>query len=137
MPEGGGHCPACQRVLRSGALFCPACGHTVGAPVPEGAAPVRQEPRAIAPGFAENLDELKRVGWLFGLLLASSFVFGLVSRAGPSPWVTVGLSLVDALIVLTFVGLRFHRLQFLFRVHPIALPSALRLAVWTILFLAM
>jgi membrane protease YdiL (CAAX protease family) len=51
--------------------------------------------------------------------------------------VTVGLSLVDALIVLTFVGLRFHRLQFLFRLHPIALPSALRLAVWTILFLAL
>ncbi|HEX9395654.1 MAG TPA: CPBP family glutamic-type intramembrane protease [Burkholderiales bacterium] len=137
MPEGGGHCPACQRVLRSGALFCPACGHTVGAPVPEGAAPVRQEPRAIAPGFAENLDELKRVGWLFGLLLASSFVFGLASRASHSPWGTVALSLVDALIVLTAVGLRFDRLRFLFRIHSIGLPAALRLAVWTTLFVAL
>ena len=138
MPEGGGLCAACQRVLPSGARFCPACGHTVGAPAPAAAAALEaRDPRALAPGFAENLDELKRVGWLFGLLLASSFVLGLASRAGSSPWNTVALSVVDALIVLTFVGLRFRRLAFLFRLHPIGLPSALRLAAWTVVFIAL
>ena len=134
MPEGGERCPACQAILRSGALFCPACGHTRGAAV---AAPARQDQRASVSGFAENWDELKRVGWIFGLLLASSFVFGLGSRAVSSPWGMVVLSLVDALIVLVAVGLRFRKLRFLFSVHPIGLPSVLRLAVWTSVFVAL
>lgn len=134
MPEGGERCPACQAILRSGALFCPACGHTLNSAV---AAPARQEQRASVTGFAENWDELKRVGWLFGLLLGCSFVFGLVSRAGTSPWSMVVVSLVEAFIVLTAVGLRFSKLRFLFRVHPIGLPSALRLALWTSVFVAL
>jgi len=134
MPEGEARCPACQRGVRSGALFCPACGQTLNAAV---AAPARENQRASVTGFAENWGELKRVLWIFGLLLASSFVFGLASRAaGASPWNTVALSAVDALIVLIAVGLRFDKLRFLFRVHPVGRAPALRLAAWTVLFLA-
>jgi membrane protease YdiL (CAAX protease family) len=117
MPEASEQCPACQRRLRAGTLFCPGCGRSLAA---SAAAPER-EPAAPARGarFAEHWGELKRLGWLFGLLLASSFVFGTVFRGDSSPWSTVALSAVDAAIVLVAAGLRYSKLTFLFKVHPI------------------
>jgi len=66
----------------------------------------------------ENWGELKRLGWVFGLLLANSFVFGIAWRSAPSPWLDVAASAIDAAIVLVAVGLRYRKLLFLFELRP-------------------
>jgi membrane protease YdiL (CAAX protease family) len=55
--------------------------------------------------FKTDLDELKRVGWLVGLLLAITFVLSLVARRDSSPWVDVGGAIVSASIILCFAFL--------------------------------
>jgi membrane protease YdiL (CAAX protease family) len=112
------------RILAAGTQFCPGCGHTLAAWMP---APARKDARVSSARFAEHWEELKRVGWLFGLLLGSSFVLGLASRSDSSPWPMVILSVIDAAIVIVAVGLRYRSLFFLFKVHPIG-PSG-----WTAL----
>ena len=67
--------------------------------------------------FIEHWGELKRVGWLFGLLLATSFVFGIAWRSAHSPWLSVIASAVDAAIVLVAVGLRYRKLLSLFQLR--------------------
>jgi membrane protease YdiL (CAAX protease family) len=91
----------CQRPLRDGARFCPGCGHTTTL----SAAPLeRAEPGAARDLFAQQWRELKRVGWLFGLLLYSSFLTGMIAYAEVwSLWTGVVLSIVNALVVLGFV----------------------------------
>ncbi|MGH8707731.1 MAG: lysostaphin resistance A-like protein [Burkholderiales bacterium] len=117
MPEAAAQCAACQRPLRAGTLFCPGCGQTL-----DGSAPEPHRPRddgAARSRFAEHWEELKRIGWLFGLLLATSLVYGLASPSDTSPWPLVVASAIDALIVLVAAGLRWRKLLFLFRIHPI------------------
>ena len=122
MPEAAAQCAACQRKLRVGTLFCPGCGQTVGSVAGSTPAPGRRgDDSAVRRKFSEHWDELKRVGWLFGLLLATSLVFGLVSRSESSPWPLVLASAIDALIVLVAAGLRWRKLLFLFRIHPIGM----------------
>jgi uncharacterized protein len=122
MPEASEQCPACQRRVRLGTQFCPGCGRSLGA---FAVAPERKAPAAVSGArFAEHWGELKRLAWLFGLLLASSFVFGIAFRGDSSPWSTVVLSAVDAVIVLVAVALRFPKLVFLFKVHPLGPRSA-------------
>jgi hypothetical protein len=115
MLEALGQCGACQRRLRAGTLFCPACGQSIdgSAPAPER----REKDRATRTRFAEHWQELKHIGWLFGLLLATSLAFGLVSRTDSSPWPLVAMGAIDALIVLVAAGLRWRKLLFLFRIH--------------------
>jgi membrane protease YdiL (CAAX protease family) len=101
--------------VRSGTQFCPGCGKALAATA---ATPERKSAQVSGARFAENWGELKRVGWLFGLLLASSFVFGLASRGDSSPWPMVAVSAIDAAIVLVAVALRYRKLLFLFKFHP-------------------
>lgn len=131
MPEASGQCPACQRSVRSGTQFCPGCGLTL---VASAAAPERKAPPVSSTRFAEHWEELKRVGWLFGLLLASSFVFGIASRGVSSPWPTVAVSAIDAAIVIVAAGLRYRKLLFLFKLHPIGLRGSVALLATTIAF---
>lgn len=116
MAEALAHCAACQRKLTVGTLFCPGCGQTVDG---SAAAPERREKVAAGTRFAGHWHELKRVGWLFGLLLATSLILGLASRSDDSPWPLVVMSAADASIVLVAAGLRWRKLLFLFRLHPI------------------
>ena len=134
MPEAAGQCPACLRGIRAGTRFCPGCGQTLGA-APAAAPPGGGARSAAAARFAEHWGELKGVLWLFGLLLATSFVAGLVSRTDSSPWPSVVVTAVDAAIVLVAAGLRRRRLVFLFKVHAIGARRALELAVASLLFL--
>ena len=134
MAEEALQCAACLRRVRSGTRFCPVCGHAVGAAAPEALEPVAAlEPGAAvaapsrAARFAEQWEELKRVVWLFGLLLASTFGAGLAARSNATPWPVVVASAVDAAIVLAVTGLRLPKLRFLFRLHPIGSRAWLQL----------
>jgi membrane protease YdiL (CAAX protease family) len=105
MPEVGSpaapaQCPMCQCPLRNVARFCPGCGHTV---TPSAAPLERAEPSAARGLFAQHWGELKRVGCLFGLLLFSSLLAGMLAFAEAlSLWTAVVFSIVDALIVVGF-----------------------------------
>src|SRR5688500_17813009 len=118
MLEAHAQCAGCQRKLTVGSLFCPGCGQYVDGSAP---APTRREDDTVVRKrrFVEHWDELKRVGWLFGLLLATSLILGLVARSESSPWPLVLAIAIDAVIVLVASGLRWLKLTFLFRIHRI------------------
>jgi membrane protease YdiL (CAAX protease family) len=122
MLDAGGQCSGCHRPVRAGTPFCPGCGSPLNA---YAVAPV--QPAAAVSGVraAADWEELKRVGWLFGLLLGSSLVIGLAGRGTASPWTSVAISAFDAAVVLVAVALRFQNLTFLFRIHPLG-PHGLR-----------
>lgn len=135
MPEALAQCAACQRPLRAGTLFCPGCGQSLDASAP---GPDRRRYEAAAPGrFAEHWDELKRIGWLFGLLLATSLVHGLASRSETSPWLLAAMSAVDALIILVAAGLRWRKLLFLLRIHAIGARRWLEILAVSAAFVAL
>ncbi len=133
MPDAEGQCPGCHRRVRPGTRFCPGCGLTLAA---SAVAPARQV--RLVPGVRVTADweELKRVGWLFGLLLASSFVFGLAGRGSASPWPSVAISALDAVIVAVAAALRYRNLVFLFKIHPLGPRGASALMVAAAAFLA-
>jgi hypothetical protein len=131
MPEAIGQCPACQRSVRGGTQFCPGCGLTL---VASAAAPARKPSLASNGRFTEHWEELKRVGWLFGLLLATSFVFGIAWRSNHSPWPELIMSVVDAAIVLVAVGLRYPKLRFLFKLHSTGLRGSAALVAIAFVF---
>ena len=95
-------CAGCQAALRPGAVFCGRCGRTTSA-VDEEAPGPPPDNRLSAPRFAAHWGDIKRVGALFALLLASSFAASL-GGAGPgdSPMRVLVIGTVDAAIVLGF-----------------------------------
>jgi membrane protease YdiL (CAAX protease family) len=128
--------------VRSGTQFCPGCGATlVVSPVTAAAAaavaPERSAARLSSARFIERWGELKRVAWLFGLLLATSFVFGIAWRSIHSPWLSVIASAIDAVIVLVAVGLRYRKLLFLFQLRPSELRDSLVLVGIAFLFVTL
>jgi uncharacterized protein len=133
MLDAVAQCAGCQRKLTVGTLFCPGCGQTVDGSAP---APTRRVDDTVVRKrrFVEHWDELKRVGWLFGLLLATSLVFGWVARSESSPWPLVAASAIDALIVLVAAGLRWRKLTFLFRIHPIGARRWMEIAATSVAF---
>lgn len=145
MLEAGAHCPACQRRVRVGTQFCPSCGQTLSEsplrPLSAAAAPSGEGRAAkgawAARRFTEHWEELKRIGWLFGLLLAMSLVFGLAWRASRSPWIDVGFALADALIVVVALGLRRRKLLFLFQLRPTTLRESLAQVAIAVVFVAL
>ena len=137
MPELITQCPACARRVRPGTRFCPGCGHTLAlAPAAQGAA-VTATAASAATGsrFAEHWAEIKFVGGMFGVLLATSFVYGLLARGNDSPWPGVAAQAVDALVVLTALALRRRELAFEFKLHPIGARAWAVLAAVAVVFL--
>ena len=126
-------CPGCQVVLRAGAQFCPNCGHTLGAAAAE---PARELREPAAGRFASQWKDLKRVVWLFGLLLLSSLALGFVVRSDSSPWPDAILSGIDAAIVLAFAAARHRDLRPLLRVPGVNRRSALELGAIALIFVA-
>lgn len=120
----GAQCLACQRALRPGARFCPGCGHTLT----QSAAPPERPVSSAAPShFAAHWSELKRIGWLFGLLLGGSFVTALSSSGATQLRNEVILSAVDAGVVLAFFALRPGGVLPLLRLPAVDLRGALAL----------
>jgi membrane protease YdiL (CAAX protease family) len=77
--------------------------------IPPLTAPVADLP-SIGAKVALYWREIKRVGWLFGLLLLSSFLLGMASRLDSSPWPEAITSAVDAALVFGFMISRFRTL---------------------------
>jgi len=120
--------------VRSGTQFCPGCGQAL---VASAVAPERNAARLSSARFIEYWAELKRLGWLFGLLLATSFAFGIAWRSAPSPWLDVIASTIDAVIVLVAVALRYRKLRFLFQLRPSGLRDSAALVGIAFLFVAL
>lgn len=125
--------------MRAGTQFCPACGQNLLAPAAAAPAPAAAPAKELAGGrrFVQLWEELKRLAWLFGLLLATSFVFGIVWRGIRSPWLEVIETAVMAVIVLIALSQRYHRLRFLFEVHSSSLAEAAILVGVAVLFVAL
>jgi membrane protease YdiL (CAAX protease family) len=121
--------------VRDGTQFCPGCGQSLLAPA--AVAPQRSAPRRPGARFAEHWAELKRLAWLFGLLLASSFVFGIAWRSSHSAWLEASEAATDALIVLVAVALRRRKLLFLFQLRPTGLRDAASMVAISFLFVAL
>lgn len=118
MPEALA-CGGCRRPLAPGTRFCPACGRSVDGSAPTPRRRAEDDTIVRKKRFTEHWDELKRVAWLYGLLLVLSLLFGWTMRAGPSPATLVAFSAASAVIVTAFAVLRRRKIAFLFRIHPI------------------
>jgi uncharacterized protein len=143
--------------VRPGTRFCPACGQSLVAPAGtsgnSGSDPFQgtsadQQRKGSDPDFlalsrfsrrrfVEHWAELKRLAWLFGLLLANSFVFGIAWRSAASPSLSVAEAGVDALIVVVAVALRWRKLAFLFQVRPTGLRESAVMVGIAALFVAL
>jgi uncharacterized protein len=103
------HCAACSAPVRASSRFCANCGAALG--VFANCAPPASTvdtPPIPSPGKIDRYwHELKAVGWLFGVLLLSSFVCGIVTKFDDSPWPQTIAAGIDALVVFAFVMSRF------------------------------
>lgn len=126
------HCPVCQQALRIDAHFCAHCGQTLTDFV------IPPERPAVIPAatrFASHWSAIKRVGWLFGLLLFSFFLLGTVGRGNSSPWSETITSIIDALIVLAFAGRRYRDLRPLLAFPRLTRRLALELFAVALIFI--
>ena len=140
VPEAVAHCPACARGVRRGTEFCPGCGQNLLAAVaaPTGSAGTPPAPsRESSRRFVEHWAEFKRLTWLFGLLLATSFVFGIAWRSERSPWLDVMMGVIDAVIILVVVAGRWPKLRFLFQVRPTAARDSMAMVGIAIVFVVL
>lgn len=122
--------------MRADTRFCPGCGHNLFEPALAPADAPVAEP-TTGKRFLQHWEELKRLAWLFGLLLATSFVFGIAWRSSHSPWLDVMATGAMALIVLVPAARRHAQLAFLFRVHSSSLREALILVSIATLFVVL
>jgi uncharacterized protein len=99
-----GFCPSCRRVWRPAARFCTHCGYSSGG--------VSGAATASAAGtFQAHWARLQRIGTLFMLLLACSFLLGLITRGDHSPRPVLIMSVIDALVVAAFALMEFKELK--------------------------
>jgi len=133
--------------VRGGTQFCPSCGQNLAQPaVVVGMAATGQGGAALhaadmtvtrMPRFVMHWEELKRLAWVFGLLLATSFAFGIAWRSVHSPWIDVMATVSQALIVLVAVATRYSKLEFLLKFHGGSLRDALVLILIAVVFVAL
>ena len=87
--------------------------------------------------FSFQWAEINRAATLFVLLLASSFILGMIERINSSPWPEAVVSGVNALIVLGFAGLRHKEIVALLGVPRIAWRNAIELTLLSLALLAL
>jgi len=98
--------------------------------VPIAAMPVKTD-------FDVRWKNVRTVAWLFGLLLATSLVSGLVDREYHSPWVDVIASSIDALLKLGFAIAKRTDVGPLFALPRCDRRSALMLVLLAVSFFAL
>ncbi|WP_081583612.1 CPBP family intramembrane glutamic endopeptidase [Noviherbaspirillum massiliense] len=129
-------CGSCGQALRLGAQFCSACGYSH---LTEPASPSGTETRLPVTqvnGLANaHLNALMQVGELFGLLLCSSLVLGLISRSTSSPWADVVFNGIDALVAGVFLMMTRRDVSPLLRAPAISLRQASGLAGSALVFM--
>lgn len=128
------YCYHCQRKLRTGAKYCISCGRTIDISADT---PIPQELKRSSSSFATHWKEIKQVGWLFGLLLSSSLVLGIIARFNSSPWPEVAVSGIDALIVFAFAGFRYREILPLLGWPRLSMRSMILLAALAVTFIAL
>jgi membrane protease YdiL (CAAX protease family) len=134
LPAGPSHCSGCQQRLPAGVRYCPHCGRNVVNGFDPG---VRIATAPVKSDFDVRWKNVRMVAWLFGLLLATSFVFGLVEHQYHSPWVDVIASSIDALLVLGFAIARRVDIGPLFALPRCDRRSTLILASVAVGFIAL
>jgi membrane protease YdiL (CAAX protease family) len=103
-------CPRCGAALRDAALFCTRCGSRSApeepppSPDPGSAGSSRDHwvPEPVPSTW--RWDELRVVGWLYGLLLLSSLVCGIAYSVQPTGDFGFWTTLVDAVVIIAFAA---------------------------------
>src|SRR5688500_8487805 len=116
---GAPDCAKCGVALRTAALFCARCGTRVSA--------VELESQAVIEPAGPSMDrrqELRVVGWFYGLLLATSFLFGIAYRIEPTGDFGAWDSLVFAIVISAFAI--HYRTEVLALLRPAFDGNALR-----------
>jgi membrane protease YdiL (CAAX protease family) len=129
-------CPGCGRGQRERARYCAGCGYTLtSSAAPPAQLEVTERP-STAPRVAAQWNELKRVAWLYGLLLLSSFLLGIAARFDETPLPEAVASAVDALLVLAFAASRPAEVLALLGAPRVGPGQALRLVGVSLLCMA-
>ena len=105
-------CVKCGVALRTAALFCARCGTRISA--------VEQEPQAGIEPAGPSVDrwqELRVVGWLYGLLLVTSLFFGIAYFVNPTGDFGAWQSLVAGIVIFAFA------VQYRNEILPLLRPS--------------
>lgn len=125
-PAEVAHCAKCGVALRTDAAFCARCGTRVSA---------EELPLAVseaADPAAERWQDLRIVGWLYGLLLATSLCFGIAYHVKPTgdfdPW----YSLVFAIVIFGFVIPHGSEIRALLRPSTFDRNARQKLAIATV-----
>jgi membrane protease YdiL (CAAX protease family) len=109
-PAGAPACAKCGAELRTDAAFCARCGTRIS--------DVAQEPRPLlveAEPSTDRSGELRVVGWLYGLLLLTSLVFGITQSADPDADVGTWYTLVAGAVIVVFAVRYRGEIRELFR----------------------
>lgn len=96
----GNTCARCGTALRAAAHFCARCGARRWTAEGE-ETPVEVVQKKLVP---DRWQELRTVGWLYGLLLLSSLVFGLAQYAESSFDPVLWLTFIDGIVILAFAA---------------------------------
>jgi membrane protease YdiL (CAAX protease family) len=94
---GAPDCVKCGVALRTAALYCARCGTRIST--------VELEPQAVIEPAGSSVDrwqELRVVGWLYGLLLVTSLFFGIAYFVNPTGDFGAWDSLVSGIVICTF-----------------------------------
>ena len=110
-------------------MFCSHCGYSV-VPTSAPRSPVEEHNSRVA--LAMQRSNIKRVAWLFGLLLGGSLILGLVSRTNLSPWPVAITSVVDDAIILIFASTCYREILPLLRIPRFRLQDVTTAAALTV-----
>lgn len=116
-------CANCNQIVREGIRFCPNCGQSLENP---NSAP----PSVVNPpsAFERHWIEIKRILFLFGVLLASSFVVGILPWTRSSPWPETLVAIADAIVIVLFASVAYKDVLPLLRAPRLSWRGAFELA---------
>jgi hypothetical protein len=134
LPAAEPYCGGCKRPLSSGARFCRYCGRGVVSGIDPGVSIAAVTTKS---DFDVRWKYVRMVAWLFGMLLATSFVFGIAERVYHSPWVGVIASSIDALLIVGFAIVRREDLGPLFALPRCDRRNGLLLILLAVGFIAL
>lgn len=129
-------CSNCDAPARAAAQFCARCGKryvpVVEDPQDTADAALKPADRWIPLPTAPTgrWDELRAVGWLYGLLLFSSLVGGIGYSVDHEVDFGLWITLIDAVVIVAFAGY-YHR-----DIIPLLLPSSFEGNAWRKLAIA-
>ena len=125
-------CAKCGVALRAAALYCARCGTRISV--------VEVEPQAVIEPALPSVDrwqELRVVGWLYGLLLVTSLFFGIAYYVNPNGDFGAWHSLVFAIVIFAFAVPYRNEIQALLRPATFDSNARKKLAIATVIQFAL